>query len=216
MRDFAIIGLGNFGATVARSLSELGIRVTAIDANKDRVQKIQDELHTCIVADATVREVLEQLGVPHFECFVVSTGENTHASIMITLYLSEMKAKRIVVKARSQDHATILQKVGATDTIIPEQQMAERLSYSLAQSDIIDYLPLTEDYSITEVSAPAKLVGKSLRDLDLRNRYQIQMIAAKPSGEGRFDFAPGGDYVIDKGDILIVLGKTEDVNKLRG
>lgn len=216
MRDFAIIGLGNFGATVARRLSELGIRVTAIDADKDRVQTIQDELHTCIVADATAREVLEQLGVPHFECFVVSTGENTHASIMITLYLSEMKASRIVVKARSQDHATILQKVGATDTVIPEKQMAERLSYSLAQSDIIDYLPLTEDYSITEVTAPAKLVGKSLRDLDLRNRYQIQMIAAKPGGKERFDFAPGGDYVIDQGDVLIILGKTEDIDKLRG
>ncbi len=216
MRDFAIIGLGNFGATVARSLSELGIRVTAIDASKDRAQKVQDELHTCIVADATAREVLEQLGVPHFECFVVSTGENTHTSIMITLYLSEMKAKRIVVKARSQDHATILQKVGATDTVIPEQQMAERLSYSLARSDVIDYLPLTEGYSITEVTAPTKLVGKSLRELDLRNRYRIQMIAAKPNGQERFDFAPDGGFVINEDDIMIVLGKTEDIDKLRG
>ena len=215
MKEFAIIGLGNFGATVATELTDLHCRVTAIDNDRLRVQSVQDYTHTAIVADATDRSFLENLDVGRFDCVVVSTGEDTHASILITLYLRELKAQSIIVKAKTTDHAKILLKVGATETVIPEKQMASRLSHSLAQSNLVDYLPLTAEYSVAELVPPSKFVSRSLKELDLRTRYHVQLIATKDSHTGEFNFAPAGSYQIKDSDIMVILGKGADIDRLR-
>ncbi|MCP4567796.1 MAG: TrkA family potassium uptake protein, partial [FCB group bacterium] len=150
MKEFAIIGLGNFGATVAEELAGLKCRVTAIDIDKGRVGQVQDLVDLAILSDATERAFLENIEVDKFDCFIISTGVDSHAAILITLYLSELGAKRIIVKANSSDHAKILRKVGASETIIPEEQMAVRLAHSIAQSNLLDYLPLTGDYIVAE------------------------------------------------------------------
>ena len=215
MKEFAVIGLGNFGATVARELSALDCRVTAIDIDKNRVQLLQDNVHMAIYADATERAFLENLEVDKFDCFIISTGEDSHAAILISLYLKELNAQRIIVKANSEDHAKILLKVGASETIIPEEQMAIRLSHSLAESNLIDYLPLTGDYCVAELAPPPRFVNKSLQELELRSNYHVQLVAVKDGQTREFNFAPGGQYRIRETDILVALGKREDIDKLR-
>lgn len=215
MKEFAVIGLGNFGSTVARELAELKCKVTAIDRDKSRVQPVQDDVDVAIVADATDREFLAQLNVRRFNSVIVSTGEDAHAAILITLHLKGLEAQQIIAKANSEDHAKILIAVGATDAVIPEKQMATRLAHFLAQSNLIDYLPLAEDYCVAELDPPARLVNKTLEEAKLRSKYDVQVIAVKDGPSGEFKMVPGGDYRIKGSDVLVVLGKARDVDKLR-
>jgi trk system potassium uptake protein TrkA len=214
MRDFAVIGLGNFGSTVAKELKALKCHVTAIDSDKNTVQLLADIVDQALFADATERKFLENLSVKDFDCFIVSTGEDSHASILITLHLKELEAKRIIVKANSREHAKILMKVGASDTVIPEEQMAIRVSHSLAKSNLIDYLPLSADFSVAELTPPNKFVNKSLKELMIRTKYNVLIVAIKHSHTGELDFVPGGDYRIQDTDLLLLLGKQEDIDKI--
>jgi len=215
MKQYGIIGLGNFGAKVARELTQLGGRVTAIDIDKTKIQDIQDDVYQAIIADATDRNFLENIEPGNFDYFVISTGENAHAAILITLYLNELGAKRIIVKAVSADHAKILRKVGAAEAVIPEEQMAIKLSHSLARPNIIDYLPLASDYCVVEMKPPGKFIGKQLKELDLRKKYHIQIISIKRPTEKDHMHVPGGEYTIQESDILMILGKESDVNKIK-
>jgi trk system potassium uptake protein TrkA len=215
MKQFAIIGLGNFGSTVARELAKAGFQVTAIDSEKSRVQLLQDYLHPVILANATDRKFLENLEVKNFDCIIVSTGADSHASILTTLLLKELGAQRIVVKANSADHAKILLKVGASEAIIPEQQMAVKLSRSLAQPNLVDYLPLAPDFYVAEIVPPAAFVGRKLMELQLRTKFKVQVIAVKDRQTDQFDFVPGGDYTVRASDLLVVLGQEVDINKIK-
>ncbi|HDL03467.1 MAG: TrkA family potassium uptake protein [Candidatus Zixiibacteriota bacterium] len=211
MKKFAVIGLGNFGANVAIELSKLDCKVTAIDIDKNKVQSLQDFAEMAIIADVSERSFLENLGVDNYDCFIVSTGKDSHASILIALYLKELGAAQIIVKANSEDHARILYKVGATEAIIPEKQMALKLSHSLARQNLIDQLPLTGEYYVAEIAPPDDFINKRLMELQLRTKYHVQVIALKDSITGEFEFAPGGEYTIKKNDILVVLGKEQDI-----
>jgi len=214
-KKFAIIGLGNFGATVARELAELKCRVTAIDIDKNKVQDLDDKAEIAIVADSTERKFLENLGVDNYDCFVISTGKDSHAAILITLHLKELGAKKIIVKANSSDHARILKKVGANEALIPEEQMAMRISHSLAKSNLLDFLPLSGDFYVAELKPGKDFLNKMLKDLQIRSEYHVQVIAVKDSVTEDISFAPGGDYKIKKTDILVVLGKDEDIEKIK-
>ncbi|OQX90970.1 MAG: hypothetical protein B6D58_09120 [candidate division Zixibacteria bacterium 4484_95] len=216
MKEFVVIGLGNFGATVAKQLYQLGCNITAIDVNKARVQDLQEHTHQAIIADATDRKFLENLEVKNFDCFVVSTGEDSHASILISLYLKELGAKKIVVKANSTDHVKILLKVGATEALIPEEEMALKLAHSLAFPNVLDFLPLSEEYSIAELVPPPKFAGKSLIDLELRSKHHIEVIAIRDVLTRKLQFIPSAGYQIKDSDILVVLGKDEDIEGIRG
>ncbi|MFZ5979273.1 MAG: potassium channel family protein [Candidatus Zixiibacteriota bacterium] len=215
MKNFAIIGLGNFGAAVARELSRSKCRVTAVDIDKAKVIPVDEYAHLAILADATERKFLENLEVDTYDCFVVSTGKDSHAAILITLHLKELGAKRIIVKANSADHARILLKVGASEAVIPEEQMAVRLSHSLARTNLVDYLPLSGDFYVAELAPPEQFIDKRLLDLQLRNQYHVQVIAVKDANSDAINFAPGGNYVIKKNDLLVLLGKEEDIEKIK-
>ncbi|MCK5125091.1 MAG: TrkA family potassium uptake protein [candidate division Zixibacteria bacterium] len=215
MKEFAIIGLGNFGATVARELALADCRVTAIDSNKTAVQNLQDELDLAIIADATERAFLANLEVEKFDCFVVSTGSDSHASILITLHLKELGAKRIVVKANTSDHARILTKVGASEALIPEKMMATRLANSLSGSNLLDYLPLTGEYYVVELHPPSKFVDRTLKQLDIRAKFNCQIIAIREGESGEINPVPDGEYVIGENDILFALGKSGDIEKMK-
>jgi len=215
MKEFAVIGLGNFGATVARELSKLKCNVTAIDGDKSRVLALQDIVRQAIVADATQREFLMNLEVDKFDCIVVSTGENTDASVLIALHLKDLGAQRVIVKAKSEDHAKILLKVGATQAIIPEKEMASKIAHSLAVSNLLDSLPLTGDYFVAEIPPPDKFVNKTLTELKIRAKYGVQVIAIKNADTGVFEFVPGATYRVKASDILVVLGQAKDIEKLK-
>jgi len=217
MKHYAIIGLGSFGSTVVEELAQLKCRVTAIDSRKSKVQSLPDFPNVVVIlGDATDRKFLENLDMDKFDGVVVSTGEDSHASILITLFLKEMGAKHIVVKANSADHAKILTQVGATQTVIPEKQMAVKLSHSLAQPNLIDFLPLAADFVVAELEPPPDFVGKRLMELKLRSEYQVQVIAVRRAEGGDITFAPGGDYTIFGSDVLIILGRAEDIGKMKG
>lgn len=216
MKRFAIIGLGNFGASVARNLAREGCRVTAVDIDKAKVQALVDDVELAVVGDSTVYVFLEKLSVNGFDAVIVSTGKDSHASILIALHLKELGAKKIIVKANSEDHAKVLLKVGADEAVIPEQRMAERVALSLSRPNMLDHLPLSEDYYVAEVKAPRDFAGQRLMDLDIRNKHHIQVVAVKNQSTGALDFAPAGSFKIKHGDILVVLGKGEDIEKLKG
>ncbi len=215
MSSFCVIGLGNFGSTVARQLTEKGGKVTAVDIDKTKVQEAQDYVELAILGNATDHNFLENLHVENFDCFVVSTGEDSHASILVTLYLKELNAKRIIVKANSHDHSRILKKVGADESVIPEEEMAVKLAHTIARPNVVDFLPLSDEYSIAEVITPEKFIGKSIMKLKLRQKFHIDVIAIKNSDTGKFNFIPQAQYEINTADILVVLGKQEDIEKMR-
>ncbi|MCD6161300.1 MAG: TrkA family potassium uptake protein [candidate division Zixibacteria bacterium] len=215
MKEFAVIGMGNFGEMLVRKLTELGCKVTAVDINKTQVQALQEYADQAILANAADRKFLENLEVSNYDCFIISTGEDSHASILITLYLKELGAKKIIVKANTADHARILYKVGADDVIIPEEDMAVKIAKNLAQPNVLDYLPLSDEYLIAEIIAPSKFIGKTLKTLKLRTEYHLEVIAIKDKAIKKFNFIPHADYEIQQSDVLVVLGKEKNIEDIK-
>ena len=171
MKRVVVIGLGIFGSQLARQLYESGLEVVAIDKNRDVVQRIKDHSTKAVLADATDKEVLESIGIDAKDTVVISFGEDLSASTLLTLYLKEMKVKEIIVKVPNEDYKRILLKVGASEAIIPEREMANKVARSIISPNVLEYLPISEDYTIVELAPPTAFIGKSLADLDLRKKY---------------------------------------------
>jgi trk system potassium uptake protein TrkA len=212
-KKFCVIGLGNFGFHVVSTLYEQGHEVTAIDTDKEKVQSVKDICSYAIQGDAANKEFLSAQGVNEMDAVVVSTGEHSHLSTLITLYLKELKVGRILVKAISEDHGRILERVGASDVIYPEKDMAKRIAHSLSTPNILEFIPLAEEYSISESAPPKHFIGKTLVDLDLRRKFNVTVIAIKDVLSDQFIPAPPPTHMIKDSDILIVIGKTDDVEK---
>lgn len=215
MRHFLIIGLGNFGMGVARTLYTEKNDITAVDLSKARIQMIQQSSNQAIIGDATDRKILEQLNVDKFDAAVVSTGENEHAAILITLYLKELGCKSIVVKAESQDQGRILLAVGADRAVFPEEEMAGKLAHSLANPNFLDFIPLGEGYTVAEIAAPGQFYGKSIRELKLRQKYNVELIAIKDVLTGDFNFMPPPTFIFKNSDILVCIGQLSDLDKIK-
>ena len=213
MALFGVIGLGNFGYHVARTLYEEGHEVIAVDADREHVQKVKDYTTVALVGDAANKDFLASNGFAEVSAAIVSTGERSHIATLITLYLKELKVARILVKAISEDHGHILEKVGATDIIFPEKDMAIRTARSLSAPNIIEHIPLGEDYAITEVAPPRKFIGKSLVELDLRNRYRVTVLGIRDVLTVEFTALPPAQRLIRDSDILVLAGRPEDVEE---
>lgn len=226
MKQFVVIGLGRFGASIARALSEKKFEVLAVDRDEDRVKEMEGIVSQAIVMDATDDKALRELGIADFDTAIVSMGETVEDSIMITLALKELGLKRVIVKAKSEIHSKILKKVGADRIVFPEREMAEKLAEGLASPKIFDFIELSKEYGIVEMVVPKKLVNKTLRELKLRDKHRVSVIAIKrkvpySKSDGTTDFkdeviiGPGGSDELISGDILILLGKNEDVEKVQ-
>ena len=185
----------------------------AIDADKEKVQRIQDHVSYAILADAGSKDFLAGQGIGEMAAVVVSTGERSHLSTLITLYLKELKVPRILVKAVNEDHGRILERVGATEIIFPEKDMARKVAHSLSHPNILEFIPLSEDTSITEAAPPSHFVGKNLIELDLRRRFNITVIGIKDVLTERFVTLPSPEYVIKDSDLLVLIGNQADVEK---
>jgi trk system potassium uptake protein TrkA len=212
MGRYAVIGLGKFGATVVRSLHERGHEVIAIDRDRNRVQEVRDTSTQAIEANCTDQDTLLALGLQDADAVVVSLGEQMDASILVTLYLKELGLKEIVVKAVSEDHGKILHLIGATEIVHPERDTARRVARGLGLRSIVEYLPLAADSSLVEFQVPAEFLGKTLAELEIRKRYQVLVVAIK-RGEGLV-IATGGDERLLAGDILVLIGKDSDLDKV--
>ncbi len=215
MKRVVVIGLGIFGFNIAKDLYENGIEVIAVDKDKDVIQNIKDFSTKAILADGTDKQVMESIGIHEEDIVIISFGENLAASTLITLHLKEMKVKSIIVKAPNEDHKRVLEKVGATEVIIPERAMADKVAKSIISPNILDYIPLSEDYTISEIAPPPSFNGRTISDLHLRSKYHIEVIAVREMLPERLTMVPRADFVIKDSDVLVVIGKEKDIQKIK-
>jgi trk system potassium uptake protein TrkA len=215
MKQFAIIGLGNFGYYLATNLYEKRHDVLAIDKNINRVQEIKDNVTRAVVADATDIKTLETLGIKQMDAAVVCIGSVISDSILATLNLKDVGAKRVFAKAVTEPHGRILHKIGALEVIFPEKDQAISLAERLHNPNILDYLPFLDGYSIVELLSPKSFIGKNLKELNLINRYGVQVLAIKKILPDQLNMIPKGQYVLKDEDILILLGPNHALDLLR-
>jgi len=211
---FAVIGLGSFGSHVAKTLYEKGNEVLAVDMDKEKIEEVKNFVSHAVSMDAADKENLQALGIQDMDIVIISLGPEMESSILTVLYLHELGAKRIVAKALTEDHAKVLDAVGATEVIYPEKDMAIKTALKLSNPNILEYLPLISGFGIQEIAPPEKFIGKTLKKLDLRNKYGIQIIAIKELIPEKTTFIPKADFVIKDSDILIIMGEEKQLAKL--
>ncbi|OLS02832.1 potassium channel family protein [Tissierella creatinophila] len=212
MKSFAVIGCGRFGAAVAKVLSELGNEVLAIDINADAVKDIAEFVTYAVEADVMDESTLRDLGISNMDAVVVSIGSNIQASIMATLIAKELGVKRVISKVHTELHAKVLRKIGVDRVIFPERDMGRRVAHNLASQNILDYIEISPEYSIVEIEVPDSWVGKNLKELKLRNKYGVNVIAIK--GEYDINVSPTSEVIVKDKDIIIIIGSVEDVAKV--
>lgn len=215
-RSFAVIGLGRFGSAIAASLSELGQDVVGIDSNEEHVRQMSDVLSHVVQLDATDEKALRAAGIQDVDVAVISIGENIEASVLIVMTVKELGIQTVVAKATSPRHGRILERLGVARVVFPEREMAVRTAHSLVVPNVLDYIELSRDFSIVEVPAPAEFVDRSLRELELRPRFGLTLIAIKRRIDGRetTNIAPTADEIIHAGDVLALLGSNDRLNSL--
>ncbi|MDR5586728.1 MULTISPECIES: TrkA family potassium uptake protein [Clostridium] len=213
-KQFVVIGLGRFGASVAKTLYDLGNDVLVIDKDEDIIQDISDNVTHAVQMDSTDENALRTLGLRNFDVAIVTIGSNIQASIMATLLVKELGVKYIIAKANNKIHSKVLYKIGADRVILPEQDMGVRVAHNLVSSSILDYIELSSDYSIMEIEALDEWDGKSLREIKLRSQYGINVMAIK-EGED-INISPSADHIVKAKDIIVAIGSAEDLSKLEG
>ncbi|EMT46121.1 MULTISPECIES: TrkA family potassium uptake protein [Anoxybacillus] len=210
-KEFAVIGLGRFGGSVCRTLSEQGMEVLAIDVNEDKVNEYASIASQAVVADSTDENVLKSLGIRNFDHVIVAIGDNIQASILTTLILKELGVEKITVKATNDYHEKVLKKIGADHIVHPERDMGERIANNMISNNVLDYLELSDRHSIVEIVANEKLHGHSLLELDIRAKYGINIVAIKRHND--IIVSPLASETIYAGDILIVIGADQDIDR---
>ena len=206
MKSYIVIGLGKFGAEAAKRLCQLGGEVLAIDRNPDLVQPISNQVTQAVVGDARDKEVLRALGAKDFECAIVAIGANLADSVLATMNLKELGVPYIVCKASDETHRQVLMKLGADKVVIPEQEQADRLAKNLSSPNVLDYIELSNEYGSIEIPAPGSWQEKSLKELNVRAKLGVNIIAVKCGGQ--INVSPAADYRIQSDDVMVVLGDT--------
>ena len=213
MKSYVVIGLGRFGSEVARRLCSLGCEVLAIDIHSDLVQQVADDVTQAVVADAQDKEVLRALGVRDFDCAIIAIGGAFGASVLATMNIKELGIPYIVCKAHDETHRRVLEKLGADRVVIPEQENAVRLAHSLSRPNVLDYIELSKDYGIIEVPAPKSWENRNLRELNIRAKLGVNIIAIRRGGE--INVSPPAEFRIQSGDVVVVLGGTAALNTVQ-
>ncbi len=215
MKRCVVIGLGIFGQNIVREISDKGFEVIAVDKNKEAVQRVRDLAGKAIVADGTDKDLMDQIGIHEDDTVIISFGDDLAAATLITLYLKQLKVKSIIVKAPNEEHQIILEKVGATEVILPEKEIAHKVARSLISPNVFDYLPLSEDCMIFEMAPPESFLGKTIADLQLRSLYNVMVIAVKDVLTDQVTTLPPAPFVIKDGQVLVLAGTEADIDKLR-
>jgi trk system potassium uptake protein len=215
MKSFAVIGLSSFGYYMAKYLSARGYHVLAIDKDEERIEHIKTFVDKAIIIDATDKETLATLGLDDLDGVFVSLGDEMDASILVTLYLRELKVKRIIAKALTEDHGKILDIIGATQVVFPERDEAFRLSKTLESDYILDTINLADGISIIEIAPPQAFIGHTLGELNLRNKYNVLVIVVKELVPEAIVMVPSADHMIKDTSILLILGADEALEKIK-
>jgi trk system potassium uptake protein TrkA len=223
-RQFAVIGLGRFGYSVAETLIKKGYEVLAIDSNEDQIEAVSDFATYAVQCDATDERALKAVSIQNVDVAVVSIGENIEASILIVMTLKELGVKEIIAKAVTPLHGKILENIGVTEVIYPERDAAIRLAHRLIAPNVLEYLELAQGFSIEEIEVPGQFVGKPLKEASIRTTYGINVIAIKRRvtklvrGEWKsveeMNVNPDAEDILQKGDVMVIVGKEEDLDRL--
>lgn len=211
-KNVIVLGIGRFGEATATKLYEKGIYVTAVDNNYKKIEKIANNVSSAIQADITEEVAMKSLGISNYDIAIIATGTDLEASIQATLICKDSGVKEVIAKAISKSHARILTKIGADKIVFPELDTGERLAKMISGKNILDLNQFSSDYSLCEVKAKKEWIGKTLKQLDFRNKYKVNVIAFKRYQKMFLDFDP--DLPIEKEDSLIVIGSNENADKL--
>lgn len=217
MKNYLVIGLGKFGTTIAKTLYDGGHFVLAVDTDLEKVQKVLDEgiVEEAIALDATDENGLSNIAKDSFDAAFVCIGSNVQNSILVTLILKEMNVSKIICKAITKIQAKVLEKVGATQIVYPEEFMGEKIAYSVMNPTVLEYFNFSDEYCIFDVKVPKKFIGKTLIELDFRHKYMANVIAVK-NKQGELDVTPSPNYTFTEEDTLIILGKRELMGEITG
>lgn len=211
-KQFAVIGMGRFGASVARTLYAMNHDVLAIDSDEGRTEDVVELVTHAVTADATDEDAMRALGLRNFDVVVVAIGQDIQASILATLIMKEMGIGMIVAKAQNELHGKVLTRIGADKVIFPERDMGARVAHHLISPNILDHIELSKDYSIVDLEAGAGLIGKNLRQLDIRNKFGCNVMGIRGQ-DGRMNIAPHAEDLIKEGDVLVVVGKNDNLHR---
>lgn len=207
--QFAVIGLGRFGASLARELNQLGYEVLGIDKDEEVVDGMVEHITHAVMADATDEEVLRSLGIRNFDCAVVAIGNDIQASIMTTILLKDLGVKKVVAKALTALHGKVLQRIDVDRVIYPERDMGIRVAHQLVSPNLLDYIELSKEYTIAELSVTRRMSGRSLKELDTRARFGCSIVAInKRTG---VIIAPIADDVVEENDVMVVIGTNQQI-----
>ena len=210
-KQFAVIGLGRFGGSVCRTLTELGHEVLAIDKDEIKVSQYANIVTQAVQLDSTDELALREIGIRNFDHVIVAIGDNIQASILTTLILKDLDLKFITVKAQNDYHEKVLSKIGATRVIHPERDMGVRIAHNLISENVLDFIELSPDYSLVEIKASGKMIGKSLLQLNIRAKYGCNIMAIKSDDD--LNISPRAEDVIHENDILVVIGSNKDISR---
>lgn len=213
-KRFVVIGLGSFGTALATRLHENECRVTGLDLRRDRVEELKDRLHEAVIGDATDRDTLQQLGLRDAHAVFISLGEDITHSLLAALHCKELGARRVIVKGVTEEHGKILKHLGVERVVFPEIEVARELADRMTWPNVLDFIPIDPDYSIAEMAVPDSLSGMALKDTNLRQRYNVWVLAVKDALAGKLEVFPGGDFRLREDQLLLVVGKQMDLNRL--
>lgn len=212
MKQFAVIGLGRFGTSVAKTLTMMGHEVLAIDESQEKIQEIVNEVTHAIQADAKDENALKAIGIRNFDVVIVAIGKDIESNILVTVLLKELGVRYVVAKARTALQGKVLSKVGADKVVYPERDMGVRVAHSLVSSNVLDHIELSDEHSILEVVAPEVLVGKTLRESALRAKFDVTVMAIKRGNDILVN--PSPDEPIKDGDILVAVGRNDKLRSI--
>lgn len=214
-RRFVMLGMGTFGTALARRLAVNGCQVIGVDSRRDRLEAVKNEIHECVIGDATDREVLENLPLRDASAVFISLGETISRSLLATLHVKELGARQVVVKGVTKEHGKILEHLGADRVVFPEEEVAKQLADKMTWPNVLDFLPIDPEYSVAEVAMPSSLSGRTLAEADLRNRIGVQVMGIKDVLSGKLDMFPDGRRKLLEDQVLLVVGRAEELEALR-
>jgi trk system potassium uptake protein len=208
-QQYAVVGLGRFGTSVAQKLFDAGQEVMGIDINEEKVEDAELIVTHAVMADSTDEDALKSIGIRNFDCVIVAIGNDMQSSILTSMLLKELGVKKVIAKALSKHHGKVLEKIGVDWIIYPERDMGERVAHQLLSPNVLNYIELPREYNIEEIKLPESMVKKSLREIDLRSKYNVSALAIVSNGD--IIVSPSPDQVINKGDIVVAIGNRNDL-----
>jgi trk system potassium uptake protein TrkA len=214
-KHIIVVGLGSFGTSIAKRLTKNGVRVTGMDASRERVEALKDDLYEAVIGDATQRAAFEQLPCKQAMALVISLGEDITRSILAALHARELGARQVVVKGVTADHGKILRSLGVDRVIFPETEIALQLADRLTWPNVVDYLAIDPDYSIIEIAVPDSFAGKTLQELNVRRRFGISVLGLKDALTGKLSMFPEPSAKLDADQVLLVVGNKDQLARVR-